>query len=502
MNKKLPALVFIMVLVVVLLVPTVGSAEPFIGEGDLHKEAEVETEVLFKWTVYRNSTFTSVVRVEVDGDLEEWVTDISPDHFVLDDSGPYQIVTVSMEVPRHPSKNSYEGRVLFYYRPINSTEYDMISRDISVRIRGVAPAPESNTLIGGYPNPLPEPLDNPYGAFILNMAFWVALGWVFYFLVSPIIHGLTKKTKTDVDEIVIRMLRRPILGLIILYGFIDSFMKLNLTMGIRTTMYQIYMVLVLVMGGIIIYRIFDTVLHQIAIERGGMNTSFAKVLKPMLEKSLAVIITVAALLMVLRVLGIEATALLAGAGVIGLVVAFAAQDTLGNFFSGMHILLDRPFVIGDIILLENGDYCKVEEIGMRSTKLYNIREHEGIVLPNNSLANQMIINVTKPDISIKVRVEVGVAYGSDVQKVKRILREVAEEHPNVIDDEEHPIAVRFRNFGDSSLDFGLRVWIDDISKQWSIMSDLRERIDQRFREENIEIPFPQRTLWLHEMEKG
>ncbi|MFO8109782.1 MAG: mechanosensitive ion channel [Thermoplasmata archaeon] len=503
MKKKVLASVLMILFVVsFLFIPSAESQDPMIGEDDEYfKEVKIETEAAFRWTVYRNSSVDYVFRVTTQGELADWITDISPDYFVLDEKNPYEIVTVTLEVPLHPDRGEKAGEIIFTYRELNGTVHRSMSRDMTLRVKGVAPVPENNTLVGGFPNPLPEPLDNPYGAFLLNMVIWVAIGWISYSLISLLIHASTKNTKTDVDEIIIRMLRKPILGLIILYGFVESLMKLELTMGIRTTVYQIYVLFVVIMGGVVLYRIILATLNQIAKERGGMRTSFGRVLKPVLEKSFAVIVILAGLMMVFRVLGFELTGLLAGAGVVGLVIAFAAQDTLSNFFSGMHILLDRPFVIGDIILLESGEYCRVEEIGMRSTKLYNIREHEGIILPNNTLANQMIVNVAKPDITIKTRMKVGVAYGSDVKKVKKLLREVAEEHPNVLDDEEHPISVRFRNFADSSLDFNLVIWIDDIVNQWAIMSDIRERIDERFREENINIPFPQRTLWLHETSK-
>jgi small-conductance mechanosensitive channel len=198
----------------------------------------------------------------------------------------------------------------------------------------------------------------------------------------------------------------------------------------------------------------------------------------------------------LSVIGVEITALLAGAGVFGLVIAFAAQDTLSNFFSGLHLLLDRPFHIGDVILLESGEYCRVEGVGMRSTKLYSLFDHELIVLPNNMIANQRIINIVRPDMKIKNRVEVGVAYGSDVEKVKRILYDAAANHPHVVMDDGFEPLVRFTGFGDSSLDFLLIFSVDDVMNQWKTRSDIVSEIDRRFRAEGVTIPFPQRTVWF------
>ncbi len=146
--------------------------------------------------------------------------------------------------------------------------------------------------------------------------------------------------------------------------------------------------------------------------------------------------------------------------------------------------------------LESGEYCRVENVGMRSTKLYNIRDHEMIILPNNSIANQKIKNLAEPDEKKRVAVNVGVAYGSDIERVKDILHEVLNEQDNVIDEEGFKPVVRFSDFADSSLEFNLWFWIDDYLEQWTVTSEIRNRIDQEFREAEVTIPFPQRTVWM------
>ncbi len=481
------------------LVPALSNALPHVGlDDDYEKGNYAENEVDFVWTLSRDHSVDYAVRVSVIPDLD-WDYQISPSNFVLDESNPHEIVRVTFRIPRTPDRDSMDSTIRFHFRELGIDETEHVDRTVTVNIKGVTPAPESNTIIFGIRNPLPAPINNPYGAFVLNLATWFIIGWVFYFLVSPIIHGFTKKTKTNVDEVIIRMIRKPLLIIIFIYGLLESLMKLNLRLGIRATIYQVYLLTIVVIGVFVTYRILLAVLKEIMNERGGSDTAFGTVLKPVLEKVVGVVLLVAGLILVFHVLGIEVTALLAGAGIVGLVIAFAAQDTLANFFSGMHLLLDKPIRIGDIILLETGEYCRIMDIGMRTTKLYNIRDHEGIILPNNNLANQAIVNIVEPDATIRARVEVGVAYGSDVAKVKSILYEVAKNHPDVIEDDVRKTNVRFRKFGDSSLEFSLRIWVDQVVKQWNVMSDIHEEIDRRFREEGIEIPFPQMTVWMHHM---
>ncbi len=498
--KKLTPVLLVFAL---MLLPAFTQALPHVGEDDDYvKSINAGEEVDFVWTLSREDPLDHVVRVIVDQDAD-WNYEISQSHFVLDESDLYQIVRITFDVPRTPDDDTMRASVTFRFRELGTDEFEDEIRQITVNIKDAVPVQESNTIIGGFPNPLPAPLNNPYGAFGLNILLWFIIGWIFYFLVSPIIHGFTKKTKTNIDEVIIRLIRKPMLILIFVYGLLESLMRLNLKLGVRTTIYQIYLVTVIFIGLFVTYKIVLAILKEISNEKGGRNSAFGRVLKPVLEKIIGVILVIGGLIMVFHTLGIEITALLAGAGIAGLVIAFAAQDTLSNFFSGMHLLLDRPFKIGDIILLESGEYCRIENIGMRSTKLYNIRDHEGIVLPNNNLASQKIVNIVEPDSTIRVPIRVGVAYGSDIEKVKSILYEVAESHPDVLKDKnEHETKVLFKEFADSSLLFTLRVWVDEVVKQWTVMSDIREAIDKRFREENVEIPFPQRTVWMHQMDDG
>ncbi|EMR74737.1 small-conductance mechanosensitive channel [Thermoplasmatales archaeon SCGC AB-540-F20] len=199
-------------------------------------------------------------------------------------------------------------------------------------------------------------------------------------------------------------MRRPFLAIIILYGSIQSVFKLNIALGLQLSLSKISILVYFVLIIYITYRIFDELLEALTKKKGGETSMFGAVLRPVLKKIGATIIIIGGFIYALSAIGIEVTALLAGAGVIGLVIAFAAQDTLSNFFSGIHLLIDRPFKIGDVIYLEPGEYCRVENVGMRSTRLYSIFDHELIIMPNNAVANQKIINIVKPDSKIRKKI--------------------------------------------------------------------------------------------------
>ena len=193
--------------------------------------------------------------------------------------------------------------------------------------------------------------------------------------------------------------------------------------------------------------------------------------------------------------------LLAGVGVVGLVIALAAQDTLSNFFSGILLLLDQGFKTGDMIFF-NETYCLIREIGLRSTKIYDIINHVIIIIPNNSLANQEILNLTRPDRYYRLRTEVGVSYDSDPDEIEKLLLEVAEENNEIEhDDPTRKPLVRFREFGDSALTFILVAWIKNVIKIRQINSDLHHQIFKKLSDANVVIAFPQRDVHLHEAPK-
>jgi len=189
--------------------------------------------------------------------------------------------------------------------------------------------------------------------------------------------------------------------------------------------------------------------------------------------------------------------LLAGVGVVGLVIALAAQDTLSNFFSGILLLLDQGFKTGDMIYF-NDTYCLIRDIGLRSTKIYDIVNHVMIIIPNNSLANQNILNLTRPDRYYRIRVEVGVSYDSDPDQVEKLLLEVAGKNSDIEqDDPTRMPLVRFQNFGDSSLTFVLVAWIINVIKIRQINSDLHHQVFDKLKEAGVTIAFPQRDIHIH-----
>jgi len=202
-------------------------------------------------------------------------------------------------------------------------------------------------------------------------------------------------------------------------------------------------------------------------------------------------------LVALSALGFELKNVTIIGGALGVGIGFGMQAIVNNFVSGLILLFERPIKVGDVIQLSDGQRGRVTNLGLRATTIQTFDRAE-IVVPNGDLISAQVTNWTLGDRSMRLIIPVGVAYGSDVETVMRLLMAVATESIQVLKDPQ-PM-VLFLNFGDSSLDFQLRVWIADFNDRRIIQSALIRDIDRRFRIEGVEIPFPQQDLHLRSVD--
>ncbi|WP_169727860.1 mechanosensitive ion channel family protein [Desulfovibrio inopinatus] len=191
--------------------------------------------------------------------------------------------------------------------------------------------------------------------------------------------------------------------------------------------------------------------------------------------------------------GLPVTAVFASAGIAGVAVALAAREMLANFFGGISIFVDRPFRTGDYIVLDKGERGEVMQVGMRSTRI-KTRDDVMITVPNSVITNVKIVNESAPIPQYRVRVKIGVAYGSDIDHVQSLLLNIAHSSDLVAQNPEP--RVRFRVFGDSSLDFELLCWAKKPQDRGRLLHELNCTIYKTFHTEGIVIPFPQREVHL------
>ncbi len=219
--------------------------------------------------------------------------------------------------------------------------------------------------------------------------------------------------------------------------------------------------------------------------------------KPIFDLTAKILTILVGSYLLLLIWGINPLGWLASAGIVGIAIGFAAQDTLANVFSGFFIVADAPYKIGDYITLDTGERGLVSRIGLRSTRLLT-RDDVEITIPNGVIASAKIVNESGgPYLKIRIPIAFGVAYGSDVDQVSEVVQSIAKSHPSVC--EQPQPMVRMRAFGASSLDFDLLVWIEDPQYKGSISHDLFVEIYKAFGREGIEIPYAKQDLYIKEL---
>ena len=331
----------------------------------------------------------------------------------------------------------------------------------------------------------------------LLAAIAVIAGFVIAILARTVVRWLKVKaeeTETKWDDIIIAAIGTPLQVTIIAVAVYVALTFL----GIMPLNYpgilddQIISAFWIVMGAWII----SSFLHDIILVYGHefaekSESDWDDRLVELFELIVKYVVWFAALMLILATFRVDITPFLAGAGIAGLALALAAQDIISNFFGGAIITVDKPFRVGDRIKVDT-HYGDVISIGPRSTRLKTL-ENQIITIPNNKITTNVITNYSEPDVKLRMAIPVPVAYGTDVEKVRRVLLDIARdaiEHTGYLLPDPAP-TVFLLEFGDSSLKFILYVWARKYNLPDEVHDTINRAIARRFAEEGIEIPFPQ-----------
>lgn len=264
--------------------------------------------------------------------------------------------------------------------------------------------------------------------------------------------------------------------------------KLIDTENIDVTVYHILISIAFAIAAIIISAVIKKIImgrvkHR-KIDRGTGNSIFL-----IIKYALWIFV----ILMIFDLVGIRITLLLAGSAALLVGLGLGLQNIFNDIVSGFFMLFERNLKVGDVVELEEGMIGRVEQVGLRTSK---IRTRDNIIniVPNRLFINDKVVNWSHLEENTRFHVSVGVSYGSDVELVQKVLLDVADANKDITH-EPRPF-VRFLDFGNSSLDFQLFFWTDRSFEVENIKSDLRFEINRAFRENEITIPFPQRDLHL------
>lgn len=258
--------------------------------------------------------------------------------------------------------------------------------------------------------------------------------------------------------------------------------------SLQLSVYKVMMAVIIVLATILILRIVRRMFKRL-VTLGRLDAAGYWSVYQIVRYLVWVIVTI----LILDTAGIEVSVLLASMAALLIGVGFGIQYIFGDIVSGIVILFEKNIKIGDVLELDDHTVGKVLEIGLRTSKIIT-RDDIIMIIPNSKFVNDRIINWSNMDSKTRFSVGVGVAYGSDVQLVSRLLLEAARENARIADNP--PPFVRFQDFGESSLDFKVYFWVVDSFLVENIKSDLRFAIDRKFRDSQVVVPFPQRDVHI------
>lgn len=344
--------------------------------------------------------------------------------------------------------------------------------------------------INGY---FPHPVLSALSAILV----FFLLGKVVDWFVTGLLAKLVNRTRTDLDDKILKLLHRPIFLSVTLIGLAFASYLLGQSeriTGITVHILQSIAVFVWFRFGL---RLTSTILDE--LESNETRFKFvSSTTKPLLINSISIFLVAIAVYIVFLIWNINITAWIASAGIIGLAVSFAAKDTLANIFGGVTIFADKPFKVGDYVNLAGGERGVITQIGVRSTRILT-RDDIEVIVPNGILATTTIVNESGgPHEKFRIRVKVGVAYGSDIEKVEKTLMKVATDHAEVCEDPAP--RVRFRNFGNFSLDHELLAWVEMPVLRGRVLHELNSAVYKAFDENGIEIPLPKQEVFYKSMD--
>lgn len=311
---------------------------------------------------------------------------------------------------------------------------------------------------------------------------------------------LLSRTQTVLDDKILEVLLAHVKPLMVIIGLhvavrevrkgaAASELTVNQILDYADAILYIIVVILVVKVLLNIIRVvIDWYLEQLSTE--GVS-DLKMTLGPLTSKVVNILVGMVGVIIVLDHFGINIGSLLVSLGVGSLAVALAAQDTIANMIAGFVILVDRPFRVGDRIELATKEIGDVQSIGLRSTKILNF-DNNVIIIPNAELVKSRIVNYSYPERPMKAQVVINVGHGTDPEKMRRLLCDIALRHPDVLS--APPPEVFCTALKDSGIEFTLVTRTADYAKQFAVQTALREQIYLTLAKEGIDIPMPQQVV--------
>lgn len=297
-----------------------------------------------------------------------------------------------------------------------------------------------------------------------SLVIWSIAAVASYVVLTTVLPFLTRKTETEIDDIIVGILRWPLPLVVILYGLDDILHLVTLPSGAFSFLTRVDDFMLVVIGAYLVLKLFSGVIAVFAQDYAKHSESnLDDVLVPLLTKMIVpLLVIIVTTIAGLYVLGVDLGGVLISLGALSFLLVFLFQEPMSNLFGGVFLITDVPFKYGDLLILEDDRTYRVEEIGARVTRLYSTEDHTLAFVPNTKLAAQRLINLTRPNVELRVKMQIGVGYNTEsLERVQEILVEAANLHPHVLGD----------------LGSKLEAMTDELNRQTDESSKLRLRME-------------------------
>ncbi|MDR0887573.1 MAG: mechanosensitive ion channel [Candidatus Methanoplasma sp.] len=350
-----------------------------------------------------------------------------------------------------------------------------------------------NKILGIFDNPFPEPFDGAITATVITLLLWMLIGIIIIEVAMPIVVHILVFGNKEMGKSLKHEIRKLAPLIVGLYAIGRCLRVYGADEEIIGSLDMWFDILYIIFGAYIIWRIYSIFVQNVStrVNKDGRNTGVE--VGPVLRLFGKLVITVFATMLLLSALGFNLTAVITGAGIVSLGITLGAQNILNQFFSGLVLLITHPFKTGDYVRIgTTAALYEVKSVNIMNTLFKNQDNEEDIIMPNNAVASAAITNITRTNNFYKVYIYMQVAYGSDLDKVKKLMIDVAMAHPRVVKSGVVGMpGTGMTALNDSSVEIRLSIYIDNYDAVAGSTRELREGMYNAFLANGINIPYPQ-----------
>ncbi len=415
----------------------------------------------------------------------------------------YQEIIITVEAGKYASTGTYTLTINLEIMSLDSSDYPIyMTKDIGLKISSALSAgSEFNKILGVWENPLPEPFNSPAATAIISFVLWVLIGLIIVMIALPILVHILNNGNNKEEKVKLGIMKL-LMTVVLIWAVSKSLRVYGASESMVDTFQTWFYVLYIILGAVIVWKLFivfiEFSLRKIDANLNMNGNTSSDDLRPLLHLLGKLFIAVFAVAMAMAAFGFNLTAIITSAGIVSLGITLGAQNVLNQFFSGLVLLITHPFKAGDLVHIGTSSTTyKVSKVDIMNTVFKNWANEETIIMPNNTVASSTIINLTDENLTYKVNVFVGIAYGEDINKATNIMRDVGMKHPDaIIDGSTDKPYTRVVELQDSSINLRLSVYVKDYNRYGIVEGELRQQIYEEFIKAGINIPFPQMDVHL------